>query len=242
MNTLFCLFIFHSLQAQTLEYLNKHHYPIYDTNRFTPAFYKITMEDSLSKFTRIFSTDSSLVYQNRSVRPDTLSDFSSTEIWFYESGKRKKVSLYRVETDLKELVCYYESGQIESKVSTQGGNVVFEEYFSKTGEPVDKPEIIEAQPKDGITGWNKYLGKNLVYPISARRMGFEGLIYLVFIINEKGEMEEVEIKNPEENHFLLNQEAMRVTKAYPYLWTPMIVNGKPVKSSITLPIRFKLTG
>lgn len=141
----------------------------------------------------------------------------------------------------EETTKYYDSGLIKSVMITENDKVVEESYFLESGQKIDKPKIDVALPYGGLPGWTDYLRGNLVYPMTARILDKEGVVYLHFYVTEEGKMEEIEVMNPEENHPTLNQEALRVATSYPYLWTPTFENGVAKKSEMRLPIRFKLT-
>lgn len=227
--------------SQKLEYLNKHKYSIVDQNKVKPEFYKITVEDSLQKSVRIFTMDSSLVYQRMEKLKHKKHPFSSVEIWYSNSSKKEKVVAFSQKKERRESTIYYESGIVKSHIIEENNKLKEEKYFSENGQPIAKPKIETALPNGGLEGWTNYLSQNLIYPETARRLGFEGLVYLIFIVDEEGKMEDIEVMNPEENNYLLNQEALRVAKTYPYLWTPTRINGKVERSVMRLPIRFKLT-
>lgn len=83
----------------------------------------------------------------------------------------------------------------------------------------------------------EFLGKNIVYPVKARKNGIEGTVYIQFTVDENGSVITPEIRkgvSPE-----LDEEALRVVKTMPR-WTPGIKQGKAVKTEYTLPIKFKL--
>ena len=56
-------------------------------------------------------------------------------------------------------------------------------------------DVVETQPEPpgGMSGWNQYLSKNLKYPTQARRMGVEGTVIVVFVVNTDGSIQDVEV-------------------------------------------------
>ncbi|WP_157963235.1 energy transducer TonB [Algoriphagus litoralis] len=243
-SSLFVILLFISLvsaKAQQLDYLNSYWYTVQDTSKYPFSHYRITLEDSMRKSVRIFTRDSTLVYQRVEMLPQRKEPMTQTEVWYAdETGIKIRSAIYSEKKKRKETTRFYESGQRKSLTITEDGEVLKEIYFSETGQEMPVPEIIQALPKDGIAGWNTYLGQNLVYPEDARFLGKEGLVYLHFFVTEEGKMEEIEIMNPEENHPSLNKEAFRVVSKYPHSWTPCIEDGKVIRSEMRLPIRFKL--
>ncbi len=101
-------------------------------------------------------------------------------------------------------------------------------------------DVVETMPTPpgGMEGWNKYLSNNLKYPTQARRMGIEGTVYVVFVVNTDGSIQDVEILRGIGGG--CDEEAMRVVAAAPK-WEPGKQRGKPVRVKMRLPIRFKLS-
>src|SRR5690606_18258455 len=102
---------------------------------------------------------------------------------------------------------------------------LLEEYFDENGNPINKPKEEMPSPKGGLKGWNQYLANNMVYPKVARRKGQEGLVYIWFLLDKEGNIQDPEIMNPEQVYPLLAEEALRVIKKYPHRWTPGIKDG-----------------
>lgn len=98
-------------------------------------------------------------------------------------------------------------------------------------------EIMASFP-DGTNGLQNYFNKNLEYPAEASNEGVEGIVKLSFIVDEKGKLISPEVTG-ENLGYGLEEEALRVIKNMP-AWIPAKVKGKPVKTKITLPIRFQL--
>ncbi|MDN3668074.1 energy transducer TonB [Echinicola jeungdonensis] len=101
-------------------------------------------------------------------------------------------------------------------------------------------DVVETmpQPPGGMEGWMKYLNKNLKYPTQARRMGIEGTVYVVFVVNTDGSIQDVGILRGIGGG--CDEEAVRVVKNAPK-WTPGKQRGRPVRVKMRLPIRFKLS-
>lgn len=104
----------------------------------------------------------------------------------------------------------------------------------------------------GMGGFYKYVSKNLNYPKTARRNGISGNIYVEFIINKDGSIDDESVRAvpPDEltkMHFnrgsISNQEceleAVRLLKECPN-WNPGMQRGQPVKQKMIVPIMFRL--
>ena len=93
-------------------------------------------------------------------------------------------------------------------------------------------------PPGGMSGWNQYLSKNLKYPTQARRMGIEGTVIVVFVINTDGTIQDVEVLRGIGGG--CDEEAVKVVQEAPK-WEPGKQRGRPVRTRMRLPIRFKLS-
>lgn len=91
----------------------------------------------------------------------------------------------------------------------------------------DMPELI-----GGLEG----LQKKIRYPEMARRAGIEGRVYIQFIVNERGQIE-----NPQVIRGIgggADEEALRVVSQAEF--KPGMQRGRPVRVQYSLPIFFKL--
>lgn len=97
---------------------------------------------------------------------------------------------------------------------------------------------IESTYPTGAAGWLRFLEKNLHYPSEAQDNRIEGVIMVQFIVDEKGNVSNVQaVSGPESGG--LREEAVRVIRKSG-LWTSAIQNGRQVKSYKRQPITFKL--
>lgn len=124
-------------------------------------------------------------------------------------------------------------------------STVIQEVIISEAAPVEEVadqifDVVETQPlpPGGMSGWNEYLSKNLKYPTQARRMGVEGTVIVVFVVNTDGSIQDVEVLRGIGGG--CDEEALRVVKAAPK-WEPGKQRGRPVRTRMRLPIRFKLS-
>jgi TonB family protein len=102
-------------------------------------------------------------------------------------------------------------------------------------------EIVDVLPqyKGGPREMNLYLSTNIRYPVEAMKASREGKVYVSFVVNKQGNLQDVRIAkgvSPE-----LDAEALRIVSNMPQ-WTPGIIAGKPVLTRMTLPIKFSING
>ena len=95
----------------------------------------------------------------------------------------------------------------------------------------------EASPVGGMSAFNQFLRKNLKYPSQARRMGIEGKVFLQFVVDKDGSLNDIKVIRGIGAG--CDEEAMRVLKKHPK-WSPGEQRGRPVRVRMIIPIFFKL--
>lgn len=90
----------------------------------------------------------------------------------------------------------------------------------------------------GQGGWIRYLTKNLVYPERAQKLGKQGTVAILFIVDTVGHIFDQQIVQSVE--FSLDQETIRIITASP-AWIPAFQYGKKVKSYKKQPLTFRLS-
>jgi len=101
----------------------------------------------------------------------------------------------------------------------------------------DSAYIISADTMPQIIGGLQALSNNVVYPEKAKQSGTEGRVYIQVYLDESGKVvKSLVIKSAGE---LLDNAALSAIKKTRFM--PAIVNGKPVKAKIVVPIFFKLS-
>jgi TonB family protein len=114
------------------------------------------------------------------------------------------------------------------------------EYYQTEETLPVSTEIIDAPPmfdNDGIEKFKEYVQKNIKYPAKAKNSDIEGEVLVSFIVDSTGRVTDPKIISGIDS--LLNREALRVVSSSP-LWVPGIKNGQPVKTTYTIPVKFKL--
>ena len=104
-------------------------------------------------------------------------------------------------------------------------------------ETVETPDVAPMYP-GGSSAYQAYIKQNLHYPEAARNKGVSGMVLVSFTVDEQGRILNPEVARGVEG---LNAEALRLTAAMPW-WTPGRKNGRPVRSSSFLRIRFEYRG
>ena len=94
--------------------------------------------------------------------------------------------------------------------------------------------VCEKMPE--IRGGLKALSKVLKYPKEAKKLGVQGVVYVQFIVDEKGKVKKPKIIKPLGAG--CDEEAVRALGKLEF--NPGYVQGKTVKARFTLPIKFIL--
>jgi protein TonB len=111
------------------------------------------------------------------------------------------------------------------------------------GEPA-APEIFtiveeQAEFPGGFAAMMKYIQQNVQYPAMAREAGISGKCFLKFVVNETGDISNVEVLKGVPGCPDCDKEAIRVVKSMPK-WKPAKMTGRAVKCYFNLPFSFKI--
>ena len=99
--------------------------------------------------------------------------------------------------------------------------------------------IVEDMPEfpGGQTKLKEYISKNLKYPNEAIDKGIEGKVYVQFVVNAQGKVQDAKVVRGVDES--LDSAALAVINSMPQ-WKPGKQRGKPVTVSYTVPVEFKL--
>lgn len=114
-------------------------------------------------------------------------------------------------------------------------------YFEAPEEEVAETihQIVEEMPTPfgGLSAFYKYLSKNLQYPAQAKRLGIEGKVYMLFVVEKAGALTDIAVQKGIGAG--CDEESIRVLKNAPK-WNPGKQRGRPVRVRYCFPIIFKL--
>ncbi len=114
-------------------------------------------------------------------------------------------------------------------------------YKDEAGELIyNKAEVAPTFP-GGEDAMMKYFNTNLKYPAKAESKGWEGTVYVEFVVGKDGKARAAMITDETDADAdqSFKDEAIRVIDNMPS-WTPGKQMGKPVRVKYNLPIVFKL--
>ncbi|HLW29633.1 MAG TPA: energy transducer TonB [Brumimicrobium sp.] len=108
--------------------------------------------------------------------------------------------------------------------------------------PAPPAEIVEYPEKEagfpgGTAAMQKFLAENIKYPEIAMELGDQGRVFIEFVVNKDGSIEQVKILRGVSKE--IDIEARRVVRKMPK-WEPAQSNGEPVRARCRIPINFIL--
>lgn len=103
----------------------------------------------------------------------------------------------------------------------------FEPFFKYPEDPAEFPGNL-----------SQYIKDNVVYPEIARKLNIQGIVYLRFRVDSKGNVCNIEIERGVDPS--VDEEAIRVLKAMPR-WKPAVQGDIKVATEIVIPINFILS-
>ena len=83
---------------------------------------------------------------------------------------------------------------------------------------------------------NKHIKRNFQYPEIAQEMGIQGRVYVSFIIDKDGSINNITMRGPDQN---LEKEAQRIISKLPQM-IPGKQRGRAVRVPFSIPITFRL--
>jgi TonB family protein len=97
---------------------------------------------------------------------------------------------------------------------------------------------VEKMPEypGGDLALRKFIAQNVSYPVDAQKQRIQGKVYVTFVININGDVEQARVARGV--HPSLDAEALRVVKAMKK-WTPGMQDGEKVNVNYTVPINFR---
>jgi TonB family protein len=161
------------------------------------------------------------------------------ELSLYYGNQQKKISgkmLTGFSTG--EWTGWKEDGKLYYKEEYNNGKFIKGVSYDSTGKEYPYTEFgTPAESQGGIKGFYEFVGKNMVYPKSARKAKIEGKVIIEMVVNQEGRLGDFKIlKSAGE---ILDEEAIRVLQLVP-AWKPGVQRGQKVKQRMTIPITFKL--
>ena len=143
--------------------------------------------------------------------------------------RRQSIAQQTIKKDREREVARAEKARISATFKDASGKLVY-----------NKAEI-DPSYVGGNEEMRKFLKESLVFPEEARKKGYEGTVFVDFIVDKKGRVREVSATDVigEDVDFSLKEESVRVVASMP-LWSPGMQHGKAVDAAFSIPISFEM--
>lgn len=127
----------------------------------------------------------------------------------------------------------------EVKNKTIDNNQISKTSNTKKSTPIPtrRTGYFKAEPKEGLTALYTYFATSLIYPKAHEVDSIEGTVVVVFTVERDSSITHVKVKKSLLPAF--DSEAIRVVQHMPK-WNPASLNGDPVSSKVTIPIKFEV--
>jgi Ca-activated chloride channel family protein len=156
--------------------------------------------------------------------PQGVSDYAlGTSGYYGGATKSKSVRMNRAQSFPNSSMPLFDINVVESDVE-EDENQVF--------------TMVENQPefKGGEKALQTFLAENVVFPEELAEKGIRGTVYVKFIVNKHGTVEDVKVILGV--HELLDQEAIRLINRTSGKWKPGMQRGVAVKVQMIMPVKF----
>jgi TonB family protein len=134
-----------------------------------------------------------------------------------------------------------ESGKKKNEPNLKKGNdeksVSENKKPDNTDEPLNENIYIQAEPVQGYDHLFAYFRENIKYPAAALKDSVEGVLTVSFVVASDGKPRHIQIEKTLGPDF--EKEAIQLIEGMP-AWKPATLNGKPVRSKVTLPLTFEI--
>lgn len=154
------------------------------------------------------------------------------------SGKTK--SFYPI-VKTGDFTEYYDNGKLKSVSTYIDNKLISNKRWNKNGDAdisnVYSYADIMPSYKGSIENFQNYVTTNLKYPEDARKRVIQGTVLVEFVVMENGSLSGVNVLRGVDKAF--DVEAIRVVSNTPELWSPGLIDNKPVRVSLVLPVVFK---
>jgi TonB family protein len=145
------------------------------------------------------------------------------------AATRAKIAKASAEKEAQRKLAIAEKAKVTPTYKDDSGKIVY--YLAE----------VDPSYTGGFDELRKYLRDNLTYPEVARENGYEGTVFVDFVVDEKGRIRNVMASDVvgENVDVSFKAESVRVVAAMPG-WKAGRQNGKPVDTSFSIPITFQL--
>ena len=241
--TLLCLFsIYLPAQGQqrTTTKLNRHFIEIDKNDSENHRYNKVeTVSATGETVTWIFDLQNRMVKQSKQ-GINTEGNFNQEISETFDSTAQLISQRITNMDNTKYMEFHYRNGVKKAEVSHLGVDVF--EIWRNNPDSLYTTDHNDFEPGMNKNEWMSHFAKNLTYPMEARRIRAEGSVIVAILVDENGNLKQLEVANEAFVHAALTKEALRVVRLFKGKFTPAInLDGKPEEKWINIPVRFRLS-
>ena len=134
---------------------------------------------------------------------------------------------------------YYPNGNLFYTEKYKGGELVSGSSIKLDSSKHNYTQInVLPTPEIGFPKYYEKLTKEMKYPKSAKKIGLQGTVHIVYTINKNGQVSDYYIIKGLSAD--CDQEALRIFRETPVEWIPGTSRGNPQSFILSLPVSFKL--
>lgn len=141
------------------------------------------------------------------------------------------IARYRMDNSFHSFSWAKADTRLESKKAVNDSLLKAEAEVDKSSIPAEYP--------GGLSAMMTFIQQNMVYPAEAMEARISGKVYIRFIINTLGYIQEIEVVKGLANCESCDMEAIRIINRMSR-WHPAKMKGKPVPTYFSLPFSFKI--
>lgn len=209
---------------------------------------KLRINDDTLNISVRFSLSKNGRINNESIRTDVSNDLLGKESFKSIESLIKKLPRFEIINRKSE---QYRSAHIFNyKYTIEKDDLPYKATLVKTKKKYEGGTVIELPVYPGCENLSysetlkcfrastvQHIQENFIYPKEALKDNIQGIVYIGYIINKEGKIEDIKTKG---GAYILQREAIRIIELIPEL-QPAKQNGKPVKIPYSVPITFKLS-
>jgi TonB family protein len=230
---LISIFIYPAVAQDTTYYDQEHKITKLKTDA---NFYRVVIKNDNNYWVREFSKNGKIISDEHFGDGKYLIHHGVSKL-FYANGQVEVERNYINNVLEDNLWVFYENGKVRRTDAYKNGKLVKGMMFDSLGNEIPYCGEHEVQPEfpGGNINALRFISKNIKFPKSAYRANVNGSVFIKFVVEADGSINEVIILKT--LHPECDAEAVRVIKAMPK-WTPGFQECKPIRVWFTLPINF----
>ncbi len=154
---------------------------------------------------------------------------------YYPGGQIHAQGAYKDNELHGALKSYYSTGKLKRIATYKNGKLKSGKMHDTAGKEIEYTEYERrAEPKFDV---NKYLSRNIKYPVRARDNGKQGRVAVTFVVDTNGKIKSTYVRTPVDPD--LDAESIRLINMMPD-WSPAVLDDVPYEMCFTLPIHFRI--